>query len=100
MKSFTTIVYSFLLCIIAQSTNAQATIIPSGSSWKFLTTVLIKEQTGREKFDDATWASGKMQELGYGDGDEKTIVSFVLQINTLYIIEKTFEIESSWVYNL
>jgi hypothetical protein len=57
MKSFTTIVYSFLLCIIA-STNAQATIIPSGSSWKTLTTVLIKEQTGREKFDDATWASG------------------------------------------
>jgi hypothetical protein len=41
-----------------------------------------------------------MQELGYGDGDEKTIVSFVLQTNTLYTIEKTFEIESSWVYNL
>jgi hypothetical protein len=60
MKSFTTIVYSFLLCIIAQSTNAQATIIPSGSSWKFLTTVLIKE-TGRESFDDATWASGNAQ---------------------------------------
>jgi hypothetical protein len=101
MKSFTTIIYSFLLCILAQSTIAQATLIPSGSSWKFLDNGSDQGTNWKEKsFNDATWASGNAK-LGYGDGDENTIVSFGPSATNKYIttyFRKTFEIQKAAGY--
>ena len=55
---------------------AQDTLVATGSVWKYL-------DDGSDQgiawygvgFDDSGWASGPA-ELGYGDGDEATVVSF------------------------
>lgn len=60
-------VYSF----IAQS---QTTIISYGSSWKYLDTDTRPANWETSGFNDASWASGN-GELGYGDGDETTVVN-------------------------
>lgn len=67
----------FLLLILFSSiTFANVTIIPYGSSWKYLDNGTNQgtawTATG---FNDASWASGNGQ-LGYGDGDESTIVGY------------------------
>jgi len=65
---------SFLMlftCIL----TAQVTIFPNGSAWKYL-------DNGSDQgtawygttFNDASWSSGN-SELGYGDGDEATVVN-------------------------
>ncbi|HEX2608007.1 MAG TPA: hypothetical protein VHK91_11530, partial [Flavisolibacter sp.] len=54
---------------------AATTYIPYGASWKYLddnTRPAGWETTG---FADGTWASGNA-ELGYGDGDEATVISY------------------------
>ncbi|HEX9995817.1 MAG TPA: alkaline phosphatase D family protein [Abditibacterium sp.] len=58
--------------LLAQS----APLIDSGASWKYLDNGSSSSAAWRTAtFDDAAWASGAA-ELGYGDGDEKTVVSF------------------------
>jgi len=51
-------------------------LVPAGATWKYLddgsTPSLAWRGAG---FDDSAWASGPAQ-LGYGDGDEATVVSF------------------------
>jgi hypothetical protein len=55
--------------------KAQTTIIPNGSTWKY------KDDGSNQgtswtatSFNDASWSSGP-SELGYGDGDEVTVVN-------------------------
>ena len=52
------------------------TLIPLGSTWRYLDDGSDQgtawSQVG---FDDSTWAAGPAQ-LGYGDGDEATVVSY------------------------
>ena len=95
MKNFTLTVYSFLFCLIVQSISAQATLISAGSPWKFLDNGSNQGTSWKDKsFNDATWASGNAQ-LGYGDGDESTIVSSGPSATNKYIttyFRKTFEI--------
>lgn len=58
------------------STLAPTTIIPAGASWNYLDNGSNQATAWREvAFDDSAWASGPAQ-LGYGDGDEATNVSF------------------------
>lgn len=55
---------------------ALGTIIPAGSEWKYLDDGSNQETAWRAlTFDDSNWKSGKAQ-LGYGDGDEATVVSY------------------------
>lgn len=51
-------------------------LVPLGSTWKYLDngTDPGDDWSGID-FDDADWRSGEAQ-LGYGDGDEKTTISF------------------------
>src|SRR5204862_549678 len=53
--------------------------VPAGPIWKFLDTgVALSAANGMQRgFPDTTWRSGPAQ-LGYGDGDEATLVSFGL----------------------
>ena len=55
---------------------AQGTVIPLGSTWKYLDTGVDQ---GSEwiagTFDDSAWPSGRA-ELGYGDQDERTVISY------------------------
>ena len=61
------------------------TFIAYGSSWKYLDNGTNQGTAWREtSFDDASWASGNAQ-LGYGDGDETTVVSYGPNANAKYI---------------
>ena len=61
------------------------TLIAYGSSWKYLDNGTNQGTAWRGTgFSDATWASGNAQ-LGYGDGDEATVVSYGPDPNNKYI---------------
>ncbi len=64
--------------------NPNVTIIPFNSSWKYWdqgTTPVSWESVG---FNDAVWPAGNAQ-LGYGDGDEATIIGFGGNASNKYI---------------
>ena len=46
-----------------------------GSTWRYLDTGTEAPGWADPSFDDSTWATGAA-ELGYGDGDEATVVSY------------------------
>ncbi|HMU11596.1 MAG TPA: Ig-like domain-containing protein [Ferruginibacter sp.] len=77
----------FLLCLAVQVVSAassQTSIIPYGSSWKYLDNGTNQGTAWRASaFNDAAWASGNAQ-LGYGDGDEATVVSYGPNANQKY----------------
>ena len=55
---------------------SQQIIIPKGAEWKYLDDGTDQGIAWIESgFDDSNWSSGKA-ELGYGDGDEVTLLSF------------------------
>jgi hypothetical protein len=57
-------------------TLADTTFIPKGAIWQYLDNGSDQGITWQNKaFDDSAWASGAGQ-LGYGDGDEATVVSY------------------------
>ncbi|MHA3770035.1 Ig-like domain-containing protein [Verrucomicrobiota bacterium sgz303538] len=58
------------------STWADITLVPVGSTWKYLDNGTNQGTAWRAaSFNDGAWASGPA-ELGYGDGDEATVVSY------------------------
>lgn len=69
--------YSTLfLCLLAMSVFAQTPVISSGQTWKYLDSGTDQGTAWRGVgFNDASWASGASQ-LGYGDGDEATVVGY------------------------
>jgi hypothetical protein len=73
-------------------------LIPAGSTWKYLDTGVTPASTWTTlNFDDAAWKSGPAQ-LGYGDGDEKTVVSYGPSASSKYIttrFRKTFAVADS-----
>lgn len=89
----TRILAFFLLsiCLFA----ADTTLIPAGSTWKFLDNGSNQGTAWRSAgFDDTAWAAGPAQ-LGYGDNDEATLVSFGPDSNNKYIttyFRKTFTV--------
>jgi hypothetical protein len=53
------------------------TILSRGSTWRYLDTGVAPPSTnwrGGGTFDDSTWKSG-LAKLGFGDGDEKTLIN-------------------------
>ncbi|HSR39312.1 MAG TPA: metallophosphoesterase [Phnomibacter sp.] len=73
---------SCMLCINAHS---QTVLLPFQSTWKFLDNGSNQGTTWVQPgFADAAWSSGPGQ-LGYGDGDEATVVSYGADANNKYI---------------
>ena len=71
-----------LLAVLASllpTAAAQPALVPlvkPGARWKYLDDGTNPGSSWRQPaYNDATWASGRAQ-LGYGDGDERTVVSF------------------------
>jgi len=63
----------------------EETLVEKGSTWKYLDDGSDQSTAWyRISFDDSGWASGPA-ELGYGDGDEATVVSFGTDPNNKYI---------------
>jgi len=56
--------------------DTSTVVVPTGSTWRYLDDGSDQGTAWREPdFDDSGWASGPAQ-LGYGDGDEATVVSY------------------------
>ena len=61
------------------------TLLPNRSCWKYWDQGVEPSAGWREAdYDDSAWPLG-LAELGYGDGDEATIVSFGPNANSKYI---------------
>ena len=61
------------------------TLIPSHATWKYLDTGISPDPAWSAlSFDDSLWPSGPAQ-LGYGEGDESTVVGFGPEETNKYI---------------
>jgi len=64
---------------------AADTLVAQGSTWKYYDAGSSPSDSWLASgFDDSGWASGPAQ-LGYGDGDEATVVSYGLDANAKYV---------------
>jgi hypothetical protein len=71
--------------IASATTHSSLTLIAAGSTWKYLDNGTDQKSGWRAtSFNDSTWKSGKAQ-LGYGDGDEATVVKFGSNSSRKYI---------------
>jgi hypothetical protein len=65
--------------------NSPTTLVPAGGVWKYLDNGSNQGTAWRAPgFDDSSWAAGPAQ-LGYGDGNEATVVGFGPDPNNKYI---------------
>jgi hypothetical protein len=101
MKSRKKSFFFFLLAFVIISTNAQTTLIPMGSAWKYLDNGSDQNSIWKNSnFDDTLWTSGNA-ELGYGDGGETTVVSYGPSSSSKYIttyFRKTFTVADASLY--
>ncbi|MBS1607856.1 MAG: metallophosphoesterase family protein [Bacteroidetes bacterium] len=92
----------FFSFVFNETVFSQVTLVPYGSSWKYLDNGTNQGTAWQgTSFNDASWASGNA-ELGYGDGDEATIVSYGGNASTKYIttyFRKTITIADPTVYS-
>ena len=76
-------------------------LVPAGAIWKYLDTGTDQGTAwSAPEFDDTLWKSGPA-ELGYGDGDEATVVSFGPDSNHKYIttyFRRTFTVPDPLAY--
>jgi hypothetical protein len=73
-----------LLCVTPLVTFSQTALITSGNQWKFFDQGnVLPSNWNALSYNDALWSSGSA-ELGYGDGDESTTVSFGNNPNNKY----------------
>jgi len=61
---------------------SQTTIISYNASWKYFDKNSRPSGWETTGFNDGSWASGP-SELGYGDGDEGTIVGYGTDVNSI-----------------
>lgn len=91
----------FLLISASYFANTQTTLVSYNSTWKYLDNGTNQGTAWRAvSFNDASWASGNAQ-LGYGDGDEATIVSYGSNANKKYIttyFRKTITVADASVF--
>src|SRR5438045_8937466 len=59
-------------------------LIPLGADWKYFDQGTTPAGWNTSDFDDASWAEGPAQ-LGYGEEDEQTLVSFGANAGDRYV---------------
>ncbi len=91
----------YLFCLILINPTAADTLVPAGSVWKYLDNGSNQGTAWKEMiFDETGWKSGAAQ-LGYGDGDETTVVSYGGNASSKYIttyFRKSFTIADASLY--
>lgn len=76
---------SIAVAVFTYSANSQVSVFSYGAAWKYLANGTNQGTAWSAiSFNDAAWATGNGQ-LGYGDGDEATVVSYGPNANTKYI---------------
>ena len=95
-----TLLYGLLMC--HSCLIAQTTLISYGSSWKYLDNGSNQGTAWRAiSFSDGTWRTGNA-ELGYGDGDEKTVVRYGSSSSLKYVttyFRKSISIANASLYS-
>ena len=86
----------------ATATPPSTTLIPYGSTWKYLDDGSNQGTTWRNPgFDDAAWPVG-VAELGFGDGDEATVIrrtnTATFQTNVTFYFRKVVSISNPAQY--
>ncbi len=77
MKLFSLVQFAICLALVPGLRAQTTTILPGGSTWRYLDDGSDQGTAWRApEFDDAGWASGPAQ-LGYGGGNEATVVGYV-----------------------
>src|SRR5215218_7714607 len=77
-RTFELLAALFFICFVwaAPALAVETTLVPAGATWKYLDNGSNQGTAwSANAFDDAAWAAGPAQ-LGYGDGDEATVVGF------------------------
>ena len=79
-------IFSLLLTVLFTATFEAdgATLLASNAVWKYLVAPMPPSDWMQPAHDDTTWPSGPA-ELGYGDGDEATIIGYGPDPNNKYI---------------
>jgi tartrate-resistant acid phosphatase type 5 len=82
--------------------NDSAGLLAAGSTWKYLDKGSNQGTAWQAPgFNDSTWASGPAQ-LGYGDGDEATVVGYGPNASNKYVttyFRTSFAVTNPAVYN-
>ena len=85
MKKTSFALFLLLLTILTTPLFAATVLVPKNSVWKYLDNGTNQGSVWRGSgFVDSAWSSGAGQ-LGYGDGDESTVVSFGSNSSAKYI---------------
>lgn len=86
---------------VPEAKGADTVIVAAGSTWKYDDRGLNLGSAWRARsFDDSAWASGAAQ-LGYGDGDESTVVSYGADANNKFIttyFRRSFSVADASVF--
>src|SRR5205814_4574159 len=87
-------------CVLC-SQAATVNLVPTGAIWKYLDTGTDQGTAWQAPgFNDSSWASGPAQ-LGYGDGDEATLINFGPDPNNKYVtyyFRRSFNVADPTVY--
>ncbi len=84
-KIFKLFLLYFLVLTVNAHLTGQTILVQKNANWKYLDDGTDQGSAWKEpSFDDSSWASGNA-ELGYGDGDEITVLSYGGNSNNKYI---------------
>lgn len=86
--------YAFKEWKIKKTESEFVSLIPSGAHWKYHDQGTRPAEWSTEVFDDNLWPEGPAQ-LGYGEGDEQTVVSYGPNASNKFIttyFRKTFTV--------
>ena len=101
--------FRLFLCAVAlaiashhSASAVSDSLIATNAAWKYLDNGSNQGTTWKATgFNDASWATGNA-ELGYGDGDEATVVSYGGSANNKYIttyFRKSFTVPNAALYS-
>jgi hypothetical protein len=90
------------LIVTVTRTTLPATVVAQGATWKYHDTgVDLPASWINPGYNDAAWPSGPAK-LGYGDGDEATVVSYGPDANNKYVttfFRRSFQVSNAASYS-
>src|SRR4051812_13268492 len=104
MKNIHHYLFGLVCCLtilLPSQLFAADSLVSTGAVWKYLDTGINQGTVWREPaFDDTAWSSGPAQ-LGFGDGDEATLINRFANgaTNITVYFRKTFSVKQHSIYS-